>query len=293
MSRRLGVLSASPHVAQPSWNLVSIGTLRQLPNGGAVVETRHTLHAPLIVTHLFARSPSTLAGTFAVAASAPVEVTASLFSAREVPPIVTLDTPGPPSAASHFVVTLNALVPQVLHTYPSVYDSSFFELAFQPTRPGPLILAISPLYGSAKYDPLGGSPATAPFPNITTPCSAQFMSLASAPGRYAGLLAPASECRSARYLVLWQTYSRGWVAYQGGHALTHVLYDGWANGFVLRWNRFRSVVTITFQPQMALDDGLLASDASVLLLLLAMLVWAIHRWARLHSVRGRFRTPVR
>lgn len=292
MSGRLGVLPASPHPAQPSWNLVSTGTLRQLPNGGAVVSTRHTLHTPLIVTHFFARSPSKLAGTFAVAANAPVEVTASLFSARELPPVATLDTPASSSPASDFVVALNALVPQVPRTYPSVYDSSFLELAFQSTRPGPLIVKLSPLYGPDKVGSSGPSVTAAPSTKIRDACSAQVMRLSVAPSQYTGVLPPGSECTATRYLVLWQTYSRGWVAYQGGHALSHVLYDGWANGFVLRANHLRAVVTITFQPQSALDDGLLVSDAAAVLLLLILLFWAINRWARLHGVRNRFSMPV-
>lgn len=65
----------------------------------------------------------------------------------------------------------------------------------------------------------------------------------------------------SRLLVLWQSYSPGWVAVGAdGRALTHVVVNGWANGFVLSGPSAQGPIEVTFAPQRweALGLGILA-----------------------------------
>ncbi len=62
-------------------------------------------------------------------------------------------------------------------------------------------------------------------------------------------------------LVLWQSYSPGWVAVgAAGRPLTHVVVNGWANGFVLSGPSAHGPIEVTFAPQRweALGLGILA-----------------------------------
>lgn len=53
-----------------------------------------------------------------------------------------------------------------------------------------------------------------------------------------------------RLLVLWQSYSPGWVAVGAdGRPLTHVVVNGWANGFVLSGRSTQEPIEVTFAPQ--------------------------------------------